>query len=394
MAAILKRFQKQEFLGILHVTREFIRWDTKTKFNPRTLMFKNHHLDQCLDLKLKMDLFLVVLIALQFFVSIVGIIGNVSVIRVVWSTRSMHTTTNYLLANLALADIITLSTSPYLYKFVFGSLHFGYNGWSNLTNEWICRVLLENGIVGVFVCVSVALLTVVAVERYHAMVKPLSHRFRLGREQVWKVVLVIWFVSILLNIPIFIDVRFDPQLNVCISAFDLNTGKEIATYLAFYLGINICIPGLIITACYLSILKGLLITNSICSETVETIQGREEKKKLAKLLASVTGVYFICFAPFAIFMIYLTAKKFLNSQDKNSSPLFNYTYFVLTSLIFSNSCLNPVLYAFQSSSYRRGFAKLYTCNCLKARRQIVQVESFSMATDARLRTQQQSTHNL
>ncbi|XP_048590518.1 somatostatin receptor type 2-like [Nematostella vectensis] len=330
-----------------------------------------------------MDLFLVVLIALQFFVSIVGIIGNVSVIRVVWSTRSMHTTTNYLLANLALADIITLSTSPYLYKFVFGSLHFGYNGWSNLTNEWICRV-----------CVSVALLTVVAVERYHAMVKPLSHRFRLGREQVWKVVLVIWFVSILLNIPIFIVVRFDPQLNVCISAFDLNTGKEIATYLAFYLGINICIPGLIITACYLSILKGLLITNSICSETVETIQGREEKKKLAKLLASVTGVYFICFAPFAIFMIYLSAKKFLNSQDKNSSPLFNYTYFVLTSLIFSNSCLNPVLYAFQSSSYRRGFAKLYTCNCLKARRQIVQVESFSMATDARLRTQQQSTHNL
>ncbi|XP_032229981.2 somatostatin receptor type 4 [Nematostella vectensis] len=342
-----------------------------------------------------MNLILLVLIALHFLVLVIGIIGNVSVIRVVWSTRSMHTTTNYLLANLALADIITLSTNPYLYKLLFNLvLHFSSNRWSLLAKDWLCRLIMENGIVGVFICVSVTLLTVVAVERFNAMVKPLSPRFSIQKEQVWKIVILIWFVSVLLNIPIFIDVEFDPHTNRCISALDMTTyRKSTVVYLAIYFGVNFFIPGVIITVCYLSILKGLLITKSICSATVETIQGQEEKKKLAKLLTSVTVVYYCCFAPFLTFMIYMAFVKILYNQAMNASTLLTNTYLITSSLSLFNSCLNPVLYAFQSSKYRRAFARLFTFNFMKVSRQ---VGVLVVATDARSRStiQRQSTQTL
>ena len=46
------------------------------------------------------------LATIPFF--IFGLIGDTVVIRIVHKTREMHTTTNYLLANLALSDVIAI----------------------------------------------------------------------------------------------------------------------------------------------------------------------------------------------------------------------------------------------------------------------------------------------
>ena len=39
---------------------------------------------------------------------IIGLIGNVLVIRIVHKTREMHTPTNYLLASMAVSDVLTI----------------------------------------------------------------------------------------------------------------------------------------------------------------------------------------------------------------------------------------------------------------------------------------------
>ena len=52
-----------------------------------------------------LDLFLFYFPILFFAI---GFIGNVLVIRIVHKTRQMHTPTNYLLANIAVSDVITI----------------------------------------------------------------------------------------------------------------------------------------------------------------------------------------------------------------------------------------------------------------------------------------------
>ena len=43
---------------------------------------------------------------------LLGLIGNVLVVRIVHKTREMHTTTNYHLANLAVSDVIIIFAIP------------------------------------------------------------------------------------------------------------------------------------------------------------------------------------------------------------------------------------------------------------------------------------------
>ena len=47
---------------------------------------------------------------------IAGLIGNVFVIRIVHKPREMHPTTNYLLANLAVGDAVTIMAGPLFYN--------------------------------------------------------------------------------------------------------------------------------------------------------------------------------------------------------------------------------------------------------------------------------------
>ena len=59
--------------------------------------------------------FAIAIIPLYIF----GLIGNTMVIRIVHKTREMHTTTNYLLANLAVGDAFSIFTIP---------MYFAYDG--------------------------------------------------------------------------------------------------------------------------------------------------------------------------------------------------------------------------------------------------------------------------
>ena len=89
-----------------------------------------------------------------------GVIGNVLVIRIVHKTSDMHSVTNYLLANLAVSDVMTiLITWPWILCFTNGLV-------KEMGNYYWMSVFLSIDVV-----VSSVTLTVLAVERYHALLK-------------------------------------------------------------------------------------------------------------------------------------------------------------------------------------------------------------------------------
>ena len=91
---------------------------------------------------------------------IFGLIGNTLVIRIVHKTREMHTTTNYLLVNLAVSDAIAIFVIPMF----FASLALGPS--VDNFSKFSCKF----GVVGdIAIASSASTLTVIAVERYHAI---------------------------------------------------------------------------------------------------------------------------------------------------------------------------------------------------------------------------------
>ena len=99
----------------------------------------------------------------------------------------------------------------------------------------------------------------------------------------------------------------------------------------------------------------MFITQTICAGPANV---NSEKRKLAVLIIAVTVVFYILFLPFAIFMLHVAftnrlAKEY--TENESNVEVLN----VLSFLIVANSSLNPVLYAFQSENYRKGFRGLF-----------------------------------
>ena len=93
---------------------------------------------------------------------IFGLIGNSMVIRIVHKMRQMHTTTNYLLANLTVSDAIAIFIIP---------INFAHSGSSGPLVSNFSKFSCKGS--------SALTLTVIAIERYHAILKPFSSNLRL-----------------------------------------------------------------------------------------------------------------------------------------------------------------------------------------------------------------------
>ena len=284
---------------------------------------------------------------LNIIMVILGVAGNSLVITVVRTTRSMRTTTNFLLVNLAVADIVTLLSNPLMQGVI----------WQNLNSPYICKFFTGNALVALPAFVSMFTLVITAVERYHALVKPMATRLRLTQENFHYAIIGTWCVSVALNIPIFVDYRYDREERRCKGVWKLDMSNWMAKYIIFFSVIYL-ISALVIGYSYFEIFRGLFITNTICPESTTTEEERKSKKKLAKLLVLVTVLFYICYLPFFIFMICKA------SGEKPSAEKRNYDLIIFQSLAFlafSNSCLNPIVYAFQSSNYRTGFKRIFRC---------------------------------
>ena len=96
-------------------------------------------------------------------VLVIGLIGNLLVIQIVHKTQEMQTLINCLLAGVALSDVISILVwSSYFFEF---------------KTKFTCKLVV---IVEISKMVSSNNLTMLAVKRYHAVLKPLRAGLRLN----------------------------------------------------------------------------------------------------------------------------------------------------------------------------------------------------------------------
>ena len=78
-------------------------------------------------------------------------------------------------------------------------------------------------IVGICITVSSITLTVLALERYHALLKPFRTELRLSEDNVKKAIVFIWTTSVVICFPQFFFAEWSEEHTSCVDPFDIMT---------------------------------------------------------------------------------------------------------------------------------------------------------------------------
>ncbi|XP_067013267.1 somatostatin receptor type 2-like [Anabrus simplex] len=290
-------------------------------------------------------LFLITIV-LYGLVCIVGLLGNTLVIYVVLRFSKMQTVTNMYIVNLAVADecfligIPFLLTTMSLQKWPFG--------------DFMCKAYMTTTSINQFT--SSIFLTIMSADRYIAVCHPISSP-KVRTPIISKVVsLTAWLASAMLVVPVFMyssTMHRDNIIscNILWPESENISGQTAFTLYSFILGF--AIPLVLIFVFYCLVIRKL--------RTVGPKNKSKEKKKshrkVTKLVLTVITVYIFCWLPYWITQLALIFTPPKQCQSRVAVTIF----LVAGCLSYSNSAMNPVLYAFLSDNFKKSFMKACTC---------------------------------
>ncbi|XP_028316836.1 opioid receptor, delta 1a [Gouania willdenowi] len=291
--------------------------------------------------------------ALYSVICVVGLLGNILVMYGVVRYTKMKTATNIYIFNLALADALATSTLP------FQSAKCLMNTWP--FGEILCKLIIAIDYYNMFT--SIFTLTMMSVDRYIAVCHPVR---ALGFRTAAKAKLInvlIWVLSSAIGVPIMIMAITDTSLETgrtrCTLKFpDPDWYWDTVTKICVFI-FAFVVPVMVITICY-----GLMILRL---RSVRLLSGSKEKdrnmRRITRMVLVVVAAFIICWTPIHIFIIVRTMVK-VDSRN----PFVNASWHLCIALGYTNSSLNPLLYAFLDENFKRCFRDF----CLPCRTNVEQ----------------------
>ena len=308
--------------------------------------------------------------SIAYFIIMFGsFIGNVLVICVVILNRQMRTVTNYLIVNMAVANLfITTFTMPVTVKAL--ATGRGIN-WSNgFLYDLLCKIIPFSQAMSI--ASSVLSLTVIAVDRFLAVMYPMKTFVTI--QKTYGAIALIWFVGILANSPTLYAQKIvyleRSQRWTCVEIWEpafIEGGYKaftIVLFVFFYL-----FPLLTMSILYSCVIYKLWVRKVPGNQTSENQQrSNKSRKKVLKMLLAVVILFAVCRFP-----VYITQFiRFFGEEDfpcGAPKTLAFMGYF----LGHANSVIDPVIYAIFNSDFRKGFRNVLLCHYSRRSRVAPQV---------------------
>ncbi|XP_051517853.1 chemokine XC receptor 1-like [Myxocyprinus asiaticus] len=270
-----------------------------------------------------------ILIPLYFtLVVVLSCIGNILVLVILALYESLKYMTNVFILNLALSDLL----------FTFGLPFWAsYHIWGWTFEDIGCKAVKFLFYVGFYS--SVFFLTLMTIQRYMAVVHPLSDWEKCRGFSVSPI--IVWILSGLAALlgSLHSKVLRDQSTNITYCEYDSIEVKHAIIYLQ---NVFFFIAFVIMGFCYTRMLQTI------------TKARTKKRHKTVRLIFCIALVFFIGWAPYNIVM-------FLRSLTDHSVYLFtkctisinlDYAFYVCRLLAFSHCCLNPVFYVFVGVKFR------------------------------------------
>ncbi|XP_063355315.1 gastrin-releasing peptide receptor-like [Pelmatolapia mariae] len=295
--------------------------------------------------------------AIYGIIIIVGLIGNVTLMKTCLLVRSMRTVPNLFLSSLALGDLLLLVTCAPV------------DASRYLVDEWLfgrvgCKLIpfIQLTSVGV----SVFTLTALSADRYKAIVKPMDINKSSAALSIGLRAGMIWLLSVTLAVPeaVFSDLHTFTTIHtnetfVTCAPYP-HAGKlhpkihSTASFLIFYI-----MPLFIISVYYCFIARSLVRSSAdIPAEGHLHLQKQiRSRKRLAKTVLVFVGLFALCWLPSHVIYLYRSYH-----YDQVDTSLGHFIASVCARILaFTNSCVNPFALYLMSKSFRKHFKKQLLC---------------------------------
>ena len=269
---------------------------------------------------------------------IINILGNSFVCLVVLRYRGMRAPINYLLVNLAVSDMmVALAITPqYVIKWTFQHP----NGTAG---DYMCMFITGGNFIWVGQAASTFSLVVVAVERYYAVVQPLSDRSRLTIRRLIAMVTAGWIYALFFDLPLFAVVRHKDGVNHCIERWPNKQLAEAYTIACFFVFGAIPVAAMIFL--YSRVLCKLWKNGERTLLLAEQARIRA-RLKVTKMVLVVSIIYAVCRLPNLVLYMLSQFKPQLYAYG-------SFPYVTSVVLVGLNSAMNPFLYALHSTNFRQ-----------------------------------------
>ncbi|XP_003264417.1 galanin receptor type 1 [Nomascus leucogenys] len=278
-----------------------------------------------------------------------GVLGNSLVITVLARSKpgKPRSTTNLFILNLSIADLAYL-----LFCIPFQATVYALPTW--VLGAFICK--FTHYFFTVSMLVSIFTLAAMSVDRYVAIVHSRrSSSLRVSRNALLGVG-CIWALSIAMASPVaYHQGLFHPRASnqtFCWEQWPDPRHKKAYVVCTFVFGY--LLPLLLICFCYAKVLNHLHKKLKNMSKKSEA-----SKKKTAQTVLAVVVVFGISWLPHHIIHLWAEFGVFPLTP---ASFLFRITAHCLA---YSNSSVNPIIYAFLSENFRKAYKQVFKCHIRK-----------------------------
>lgn len=187
--------------------------------------------------------------------------------------------------------------------------------------------------------------------RYLAIRYPLRSREMRTHKNALTSICLVWGLSLIFSGP-YLSYYQQMDLDdttVCIPAWDVyhRRAMDVSTFVFGYL-----IPVLVLSLTYARTIRYLWTTVDPVEDMSES---KRAKRKVTKMIIIVAALFCLCWLPHHLVILCMWFGHF---------PLNHATYVlrILSHLVaYTNSCVNPIVYALVSKHFRKGFQKVFSC---------------------------------
>ena len=308
-------------------------------------------------------------LTLQVLLASIGVVGNVIVCLVITFQPQMHTVFNYFVRNLAVADLgILLMSFPLAVIKEQDPYHWPLG-------ECFCRYVTPLN--DIFFGVSVWSITLIAVDRYRAIVRgALPKRGSAIFKSARRMVVGVWILSFLIiSVPLytvmdFIDYRPDFNMTDCTPRWpNIEGGDEMRQI--YFIGMTIflyVLPLAIVVGTFRGISRKLRASSKF-NKSMREEHGKVDKQrfrkrlrerqnnKAKKLLIPVVLVFAITMFPVNVFRLVVLYWKEI-AEHKYLWVYYNICVF----FVVANSSVNVFIYSLVSEEFRQSFKRFFSLN--------------------------------